>query len=80
MFYAQSTAKCPIRPVNREVSYQGETKCTVTTSTILIRCVHCSGWDKFGGEIKSNEPVRQKLGSSFLFFDCWEGGGGGGER
>ena len=53
-----------LRPVNREGSRQGETKCTATTSQILI---HCSGhvplvrMGEASGKMKLNGSGRRKL-------------------
>ena len=48
-----------LRPVNRERSYQGETKCIPTTSKILIDYLNTystvEGWRNLG-KMKLNEP------------------------
>ena len=59
MFYA----------VNREGSYQGETRCIATTCKLLIHCVWHTLMFMIGevwGEMKSNESGWQKLGIEAL--------------
>ena len=58
-----------LRPVHREGSYQGETKCIPTTTqgkTVIHNLIHNPPlriWRKFGNlKKKFNEPGRQKVG------------------
>ena len=56
-----------LRPVNREGSYQGETKRIPTTSNnsdSLLNTQYTVGDWRNLGEMKLNEPGRQKLGRS----------------
>ena len=52
-----------LHPVNREGSYQGETKCIPTTSSDSLFNTHSTveDWRNLG-KMKLNEPGRQKLG------------------
>ena len=53
-----------LRPVNREESYQGETKCIPTTSKrfdSVLNAHYIVEDSRNVGEMKSNEPGRQKL-------------------